>query len=84
MEKRAVALHLPLTYLLGFFTVYLSHEVKITTMELAQLGMLEKLQGSKDASSVPFGRKICVSNDIFEGMLRGRNLGDEEGKTEFG
>lgn len=83
MEKEAVALHLPLQTS-GFFTGDLSHEVEITSMESALLGMLEKLQESKDANSILFGRKICVSNDIFGGMVKGRSLGVGRGNIEFG
>lgn len=60
--------------------------MKKTTVELAHLGgMLEKLQGCRNASSIPSGRKICVSNNIVEGMIRGRSLrwdGDINGKKE--
>lgn len=49
--------------------------MKKTTVELAHLGMLEKLQGCRNASSIPFGRKICVSNKIVGGMIRGKSLG---------
>lgn len=65
----------------------MSHEVEITTMELAGKNygkMLEKLQESKDASSVPLGRKMCVLNDTFGGMVRGRSLGVGKRKIEFG
>ena len=57
---------------MGFFRVDSSHEVEITTVELAPLGMLGE---KRDASSIPFGRKICVSNNIFGGMIRARSLG---------
>ena len=71
--ERVVTWHLPPKDLWGFFSIDLSHEVETTTVELAQLGKLEKLQECRDASSVPFGRNICVSNHLYGGLIRGRS-----------
>lgn len=72
--ERVVTWHLPPKDLWGFFSIDLSHEVETTTMELAQLGKLEKLQECREASSIPFGRNICVSNHLYGGLIRGRSL----------
>lgn len=57
---------------MGFFRVDSSYEVEIIIVELVSLGMLGE---KRDVSLILFGRKICVLNNIFGGMIRVRSLG---------
>ena len=70
---------------MGFSCIDLSHEVEITTVELAQLGKPEKLQACRDASSILCSRKICVSDHLCGGVIRGWKDGstNREGETEL-
>lgn len=54
-------------------------------MELAQLGKPEKLQACRDASSILCSRKICVSDHLCGGVIRGWKDGstNREGETEL-